>query len=319
MEVFSITAQRARRLALATVIVVLIAAALLHVFAVSPLAIWDHAQAMGLETFTVVALGWVLLVVVQSLRWHLITAHAAQVRWFDSLALRIVGNLANAVLPARGGDVLRVELLSRIGLVSRATAVGTELTDVWVDKLGWLIALLAVCAFGSPPWWMSRVVACIGALSIIAISSIALAGRFAGRWEWVDAIARGMSRSWKRTALVAGFVAPVSWLVETSVIVAASRVAGMPLGPMQAFAMLTALNLAMLVPVPANLGTTEASATAALVAFGVPLETAAGFAVVYHLGQLTPTIALGLGATALLAGRRGKDEMALAPADVLDS
>lgn len=41
-----------------------------------------------------------------------------------------------------------------------------------------------------------------------------------------------------------------------------------------------------------------------LVALGVPLERAAAFAVVHHLGQLAPIAVLGIGAVATLAARR---------------
>jgi uncharacterized membrane protein YbhN (UPF0104 family) len=303
VESVSLTATRARRLALALGASISLAALVLQLIGVSPRSIWDHARSMGVGTFTIAALGWVLLVCTQSLRWHMLAVGAARVRWPESLAMRLVGNVANTILPARGGDVVRVELLSRIGAVPRAKAVGVELTDVWVDKVGWLPALLFVCAFGAPPSWVLRAAPFCVALPFVAYGLWLASSRLRGRWGWVEAVASGMSRDWRRTALVALLIAPLPWMLETAVIVAASRVAGLPIDMTQAFAMLTALNLALVVPMPGNIGTTEASATAALVAFGVPLDGAAAFAVVYHLGQLVPIVALGLGAVVVLAAR----------------
>lgn len=304
VESVSLSPSRARRLALALGASVLLVGLVLHFLGVSPRSIWDHARAMGYGTFTLAALGWVLLVCTQSLRWHMLAVRTARVRWSESLAMRLVGNVANTILPARGGDVVRVELLSRIGAVPRATAVGVELTDVWVDKIGWLPALLFVCAFGTPPSWVLRAAPVFVLLPFAAYGVWLVSARVRGRWAWVDAVARGMSQDWRRTAVVSLLIAPLPWMLETAVIVAASHVAGLPLDMTQAFAMLTALNLALVVPMPGNIGTTEASATAALVAFGVPLDGAAAFTVVYHLGQLVPIVALGLAAVAALATRR---------------
>ncbi len=57
---------------------------------------------------------------------------------------------------------------------------------------------------------------------------------------------------------------------------------------MQAFAALTAFNVATAVPSPGNAGSFEAGGTLALTAFGIPKETALAFIFLYHLTQLVP-------------------------------
>ena len=57
---------------------------------------------------------------------------------------------------------------------------------------------------------------------------------------------------------------------------------------MQAFAALTAFNVATAVPSPGNAGSFEAGGTLALAAFGVPKETALAFIFLYHLTQVVP-------------------------------
>src|SRR5206468_11437145 len=57
---------------------------------------------------------------------------------------------------------------------------------------------------------------------------------------------------------------------------------------MQAFAVLTAFNVATAVPSPGNAGSFEAGGTLALIAFGVPKEPALAFIFLYHLTQVVP-------------------------------
>jgi uncharacterized membrane protein YbhN (UPF0104 family) len=72
------------------------------------------------------------------------------------------------------------------------------------------------------------------------------------------------------------------------VIAVAGHALGLDLTPMQAFAALTAFNVATAVPSPGNAGSFEAGGTLALIAFGIPKETALAFIFLYHLTQVVP-------------------------------
>ena len=279
----------------------------------SPSAVIGHLRAIPRGAIAIAAAGWCLLVVMQAFRWRSLVARESRATFADFVAMRLIGNLANAMLPARGGDVVRVELLSRLGQTPRAAAAGVELKDVLVDKVGWLPALLVVCAFGSPPAWMLHTAPLLLLLPLVAVGVVALGRRLGRRWSWLSALSDALSSDWRRALVIALLVAPLPWMLETWVLLASSRAAGIALDPAQAFVLLTALNLALLVPTPANLGTTEAGASAALVAFGVPLDAAVAFAVAYHIAQLVPAIALGLAASFALA-RRAPPQPTVAPA-----
>ncbi|HYP39798.1 MAG TPA: lysylphosphatidylglycerol synthase domain-containing protein, partial [Chloroflexia bacterium] len=55
------------------------------------------------------------------------------------------------------------------------------------------------------------------------------------------------------------------------------------------------VNLGLLVPaLPGNVGTYEALCIAAMAFFGVDKELAVAFALVFHMGQLATTLAVGL-------------------------
>ena len=107
---------------------------------------------------------------------------------------------------------------------------------------------------------------------------------------------------WKRLLAVETLIAPLPWLWETLVIALAGHALGLDLSPMQAFAALTAFNVATAVPSPGNAGSFEAGGTLALVASGVDKETALAFIFLYHLTQVVPGFIGGL----LVLGAEGK-------------
>ncbi len=70
---------------------------------------------------------------------------------------------------------------------------------------------------------------------------------------------------------------------------------GITLTPGMAFSVLIGFNLATVVPSPGGIGTVEAGGTAALMFFDVDKERALAFMFVYHVTQLLPSIAGGVG------------------------
>src|SRR5437660_7882236 len=131
---------------------------------------------------------------------------------------------------------------------------------------------------------MSGVVIAVGVL--LALMASGLLRRGPG---WLTNLRDGFAANhWKRLLAVETLIAPLPWLWETFVILIAGHAVGLDLTAMQAFAALTALNVATAVPSPGNAGSFEAGGTLALTAFGIPKETALAFIFLYHLTQLVP-------------------------------
>jgi uncharacterized membrane protein YbhN (UPF0104 family) len=119
---------------------------------------------------------------------------------------------------------------------------------------------------------------------------------------WKGRFAAGLGASSPaRLAVTAVLLAALPWAWEAFAIQQVATLAGISLLPLQAFVLLTAFNLAMVVPVPGGLGVHEAASSAVLVSLGVPLERAIAFALVYHASQLVP---YALGGTLALVGWR---------------
>jgi glycosyltransferase 2 family protein len=252
-----------------------------------------------------VAGGFVLLGF-QSLRWWTVMRPVLPgLNYGHAYRAMLVGFFFNALLPMRGGDLLRVQYLGRRTGVSRAKLLGTEVVDFFSDKWGWVAAFPIICLVSlllprheRPPPWLFRALA--GFACLLAASGAVLVAMASRRWRndaqgrprgppWLSNLRDGFAAAaWRRLLVVETVLAPLPWLWETLVIIVASRALDLGLTPMQAFGALTAWNMGTLIPSPGNAGSFEASGTLALGWLGVAPEKALAFVFLYHLAQVLP-------------------------------
>lgn len=248
--------------------------------------------------------GALVLLGLQSLRWWLVMRPVLALRYRQAYKAMAVGFLFNTLLPARGGDLLRVQYLGRRSGISRAKILGTEIVDFWSDKWGWVASFPVVCLLGDPPAWLYKVLLLLGGAVLGVGALLALMGSRYWRSgpggeprgpRWLANLRDGFAvHQWKRLLAIETLVAPLPWLWETFVIMVAGRAFGVDLTVMQAFSVLTAFNAATMVPSPGNAGSFEAGGTLALTAFGVPHGTALAFIFLYHLTQVLPTVGFAI-------------------------
>ncbi|HEY5676030.1 MAG TPA: lysylphosphatidylglycerol synthase transmembrane domain-containing protein [Myxococcales bacterium] len=237
------------------------------------------------------AVGGLVLMGLQALRWCVVMRPLLKLSYGQAYRAMMVGFTFNVLLPARGGDLLRVQYLGKRTGTSRAKLLGTEIVDFWSDKWGWVAAFPILCLFGTPPSWLFRALLLMGALVVGVGLLLALmaSGVLRRGPAWLTNLRDGFAANhWKRLLVVETVIAPLPWLWETFVIMVAGHALGLDLSAMQAFAALTAFNVATTVPSPGNAGSFEAGGTLALIAFGIPKETALAFIFLYHLTQVVP-------------------------------
>ncbi|MGE5049592.1 MAG: lysylphosphatidylglycerol synthase transmembrane domain-containing protein [Deltaproteobacteria bacterium] len=243
------------------------------------------------EPLLFAAVGGLVLMGLQALRWCVVMRPLLKLSYGQAYRAMMVGFTFNVLLPARGGDLLRVQYLGKRTGTSRAKLLGTEIVDFWSDKWGWVAAFPILCLFGTPPSWLFRALLLMGALVVGVGLLLALmaSGVLRRGPAWLTNLRDGFAANhWKRLLVVETVIAPLPWLWETFVIMVAGHALGLDLTPMQAFAALTAFNVATTVPSPGNAGSFEAGGTLALIAFGIPKETALAFIFLYHLTQVVP-------------------------------
>src|SRR5262249_19128971 len=97
-----------------------------------------------------------VVLALQALRWWAVMAPLLGLRYADAYRAQVIGLMFNAVLPARGGDLLRVQYLGRRTGKSRSTILGTEIVDRWLDWWGWIPTFVVLCVVTTPPSWLYK-------------------------------------------------------------------------------------------------------------------------------------------------------------------
>ena len=92
---------------------------------------------VALEPLLLAAGGGLILMGLQALRWWVVMRPLLTLTYGQAYRALMVGFAFNVILPARGGDLLRVQYLGKRTGVSRAKLLGTEIVDFWSDKWGW--------------------------------------------------------------------------------------------------------------------------------------------------------------------------------------
>jgi glycosyltransferase 2 family protein len=243
-----------------------------------------------------------VIMALQALRWHAVMRPVLGLRYAQAYRAQLVGTMFNAFLPARGGDLLRVQYLGRRTGKSRAAIFGTEVVDRWLDWWGWIPTFVVMLAFTHPPPWMFKVLAVFGgslsawALAMVVMTRAGYEPREGSRFARIYVPFRRGIEAFRspRTWMIAFVLAPLPWIWEMFVLSYASSFFGIHLTLVSAFCVLVAFNLASVVSSPGAVGTVEAGGTAALVYFGVDQSQALAFMFVYHFAYLLPAIAGGV-------------------------
>jgi uncharacterized protein (TIRG00374 family) len=249
---------------------------------------------------------------------------------FSLYGKMMTGYFFNAFFPARAGDLVRAYLLGRSTGLRKTTVLATIVIEKAFDGIALLLMLLLSLlllpsvtrstAVGFSPDTLAWAA---GVLMVAAIVGLALF------YLYSDPIARLVERVMSRLPLPTGLRRLVVRLIETFAggmhvfksprpLVSAAVisllvwvvVAGMFATALASFdtpfpaelvgvvglLFITSLvNLGLLVPaLPGNVGTYEALCIAAMAFFGVDKELAVAFALVFHMGQLATTLAVGL-------------------------
>jgi uncharacterized protein (TIRG00374 family) len=267
--------------------------------------------------------GWVVLasllnlmaVLLQAVRWlALIRPMSGTVTLGSAFKSAVVGTAVSMVVPARAGELARVQWLARRTGLPRASIFGSIVLDYLMNAAGMMLGLGLLSLFLPIPVWIRRgasfilLVFVIGALLVFAAHPDASQPSRLSRWiparlAGILAGARhGLTAARHPRALSMSLGASLAaWALEIVVIAITLRAVGLRLPVSAAFVVLLAVNLALALPFapPGNVGTLEVGAALALVGFGVPKEQAVAFGIVYHVLQVVPIGALGL----LFSGR----------------
>jgi hypothetical protein len=261
-------------------------------------------------------------VVCRTVRWQGLLAPIQRVRFVPVLGYLLVGYLANNVLPARLGELVRSHYLGDRENMSRATTLGTIVVERVVDTAVLVaIASAAILLLHVRGVVASAVLVGLGitGLLIVGLAAALVAHRLpyadravaaVERWPTVISLAGrlrgGLAVAGRpRTVAVAVGWSVVAWSATVVGFAAAGHAVGMELTWGQAALLAAGVSLATAIPAgPGYLGTFELAAVQIAAVFGVGADPAVALAVLVHAVILVLTSAGGAVALLLLGWRR---------------
>jgi uncharacterized protein (TIRG00374 family) len=261
-------------------------------------------------------------VVIRAVRWQRLLAPIRHVPFLATLAYLLVGYLANNVLPARLGELVRCHYLGDRERLSRTTALGTVVVERVVD----IAVVVAIAAFAIVVLSIRGLVAnaVVLGVAIVVLLAVALAigivaHRIPGAERLAAAVARwprigelatklrdGLSVAGRpRTLFEALALSVVAWGATLLAFAAAGQAVGIQLTIGQASLLASGVALAAAIPSgPASLGTFEFAGVRIAQSLGIAAEPAFAIALIVHAAILATTSIGGVVALTRLGWRR---------------
>jgi glycosyltransferase 2 family protein len=255
----------------------------------------ELAGCLAIYAVTTLLRGW---------RWHTILrrAHVDHAR-VDAYALTVVGYMGNNVLPARGGELLRVLLLGERTTARRREILGTIIAERFLDLLTivTLFAALTVGDVAGKPLGVAPLVL-VASVSVAGASVLALlkAVRRRGRLERFAKLIRPFAHAtrvlvgWSGVVLAAVTVA--IWLLEASTFWLVGDALHLGMTPVEALFLVVLTSFVAIIPsAPGYIGTFEAAVVFGLNALGIEGGQALAFALLIRFLLYVPITLVGLG------------------------
>ena len=257
--------------------------------------------------------GFVCLdLLIRALRWQRLLIPIAPVPYLHTLSYLCVGYLANNVLPARLGELVRSHYAGDRERISRSTTLGTIVVERVIDLVTVVsiasVAILVLSVRGIVASAVLVGVAVAGLVAVVLAIGIAahrLPGAeriaaYAARYPRLrDAVARlrdGLQVAGRpRTLVETLLLSVVAWSSTILGFAAAGQAIGVELTIGQASLLASGVALASAIPAgPANLGTFEFAAVTIGRAVGIPESDAFALALIAHASILIITSAGGV-------------------------
>jgi glycosyltransferase 2 family protein len=241
--------------------------------------------------------------VVRGWRWHTILRRAGiRHTTTDVYALIPVGYMGNTVLPARGGEVMRIVLLARHSGARRREVLGTVVSERTLDAVSLALLFVLLAAAGIEDTSLGRTAAPLAAAALAA-GALALAGYLAlrrrGHFERFAALVRPVMGAAKPLLGRAGAVLLVAtlgiWLLEGAIFFLVAQSLSLDVGLVDGCMLLVLSAFFSLIPAaPGYVGTFDAAVVFGLHAMSVGGGQAIAFALLVRFVLFVPITLCGL-------------------------
>jgi glycosyltransferase 2 family protein len=247
--------------------------------------------------------------------WHVVLAPRYLVPTTALFRYTIAAFAASVIAPARAGELIRVWVLKKRHGVTITDCAAVAITEKLLDGLS-MMMLVAPVPWLVPglPSWVGRAMLACGLIALVIFAAVWLAvGRIeagAQGASWFARFVGGMHvvRSPRRLLLATGALM-LTWLADLAMVNLVMYAVGVHLPFGAGLLVLFTLNLTIAVPsTPGQVGALEAGVLAATRLLHIPDAPAFAFALLYHVLQIVPLLAVALATEAPLMFARPSDD-----------
>lgn len=275
-----------------------------------------HVKAANYAYFLPVPVLLVINFLLRAMRWRLLYASGRPAPLRNFFSALMIGNLFNNILPARGGEFIKIYLLGKTAALSKSRILATVVVEKAADLLIAIGILAVLLAIYPVPDWARKAGAVVAFIAFAAVGFILTLGLGGTRIASLVLRALGFLPAAFRERLavalqqftigLSGLLSPsrasyfvgastVIWALELAVMYAVARAFSINAGPADLlFVMLMILFGTMVPSSPGYIGTFEFFGLNALAALGISGGGALGFVVALHATLLLGSTLLGV-------------------------
>jgi len=210
----------------------------------------------------------------------------------------IVAYAASVITPMRAGELVRLWLLKQRDDVPIAESAAAVVAQKFIDGVTMIVFVApAPLLLPNLPAWVGRAILIGAAIAVVGFVVLYLAlTSIEGRVQktWLARFIAGMHvlKSPQRLILVIG-AQLAAWIIDLVMVTCVLYAVGIELPIAAGLVILFTLNLTIMVPTPANIGSLEVGVFAATRLLGVDDERALAFALLYHASLVVPILVAG--------------------------
>jgi len=280
-------------------------------------ATWEHISKLKYWQLILLMTIYLLSFIPRAYRWQLMLLNYPTIKFQVFLKAIIVGFAGNNFIPARGGELLRMEFFNRDTKIPRVTALTSVFTEKILDGLV-LLGILMIGIFLSPfhvteSSWLKNLLIAASFLFIGILVFISFIKYNSDRIEkWLNnqqkALFKKISVLYNKindalqflkfdlNTLKVFAISFLIWIIEAIVFMLCVYFLEIKIEVLSVgFIVLAVVNFGILIPSsPAYLGVFQAMTILALSLFGVEESVSLTLGVVVHFCQFLPTSLLGL-------------------------
>jgi uncharacterized protein (TIRG00374 family) len=250
---------------------------------------------------------------IRAMRWRFLLHSIRAIPQGTLFSATMIGFLANNVLPARLGEIVRAHVVGTKAGISRSAALASIVVERVFDLFTMLALFAVVAVISKFPGGLDTVALIVLAIGVTTLVLLMIWNRhperfleillrfvperFRSRVERIGASFREGLRVFDRAShlLAVGGLSVAMWLSILVVIWLCFRSLSINVPqPDGSLVALVAISLVTMIPsAPGFVGTLQGAGTAALAVFGVPKEQGLTFSIVYHATQWAPVNIVG--------------------------